>query len=706
MFKRLFPLIAVVAMTTACNGGGSRQQDLANNPFVNPSETYMSAPDFNKIKFEHYAPAFEEGMRLHNEELETIANNTETPTFENTIVALEKSGQVLSRVSSVFFALSSADTNDDLIALEEKIAPKLSAHSDAMYLNDKLFARVKAVFEGDQSTLDNEDRRLIKYYYDGFVKSGALLNAEQKKELMKLNSEEAELLTSFGNKLTKATNELIFIKDKEQLKGLSEEDLNAAADKANEAKHAGEYAFSLDNTTQQGILAQLENRETRKFFYLESVNRCAKGNEFDTQEIVKRIAKIRAEKAQLLGFPSFAAWKLQDQLAAKPENVINFLTNLAQLAAPRAATDAAELENFARKTEGNDFVLEPWDWSFYAEKLRLEKYGIDETTLSRYFTLDNVLNNGVFFAANKLYGLSFKPRTDISVYHEDVRAWDVLDKEGNIFALFYFDPYARPSKSGGAWMSNFVEQSHLLGNKPVIYNVCNYKKPAAGETCLLSWDDATTLFHEFGHALHGLFANQKYPSLSGTNVPRDFVEMPSQFNEHCAADPEIFANFAKHYKTGEAMPKELVEQMKAAQMFNQSYPLIENIAACLLDQAWHNLSVENANIEDVQAFQEEQLSKAGVFNRCIPPRYGTTYFRHIWSNGYSAGYYAYLWTEALDNDIFAWMMSNGGLNAANGERLRTMILSKGNSEDLMKLFTEFTGHEEVDLKPLLRARGL
>ncbi|MBB6275363.1 M3 family metallopeptidase [Porphyromonas circumdentaria] len=708
MFKRFIPaIVAVTTMMTACNGGkDTSQQDLSSNPFINPSETYMHTPDFSKIKVEHFRPAFEEGMRIHTEEIEAISNNPEAPTFENTLVALEKSGQVLSRVSSVFFALSSADTNDDLIAIEEEIAPKLAEHSDAMYLNDKLFGRIKVIYEGDQSTLDTEDKRLIKFYYDQFVQKGALLNPEQKETLKKINQEEASLLTDFGNKLTKATNALLFIKDKEQLQGLSEEELNAAAAKATDAKHPGEYAFSLDNTTQQSIMAKLDVRETRKFFFEASINRCMKGDEFDTQAIVKRLAELRAEKAALLGFNSYAAWKLQDQLAATPEKVTEFLSNLAKLAMPRALAEEKELEDFARQTEGANFDLEAWDWSYFAEKLRREKYGIDEATIRRYFVLDNVLYNGVFYSANQLYGISFKPRTDVSVYHEDVRVWDVLDKEGNVFALFYFDPYARASKSGGAWMSNFVDQSYLLERKPVIYNVCNYTKPAQGEPCLLSWDEVTTLFHEFGHALHGLFASQKYPSLSGTSVPRDFVEMPSQFNEHWAAEPSVFANYAKHYKTGEAMPKELVEKLQKAQTFNQSYPMIENVAACLLDQAWHSLTVENAKVTDVKAFQEEQLSKVGLLNKCIPPRYGSSYFRHIWSNGYSAGYYAYLWSEALDNDIYAWFEKNGGLTFENGSRLRSMILSKGNTEDLMSLFTEFTGHKEVDLKPLLKARGL
>lgn len=705
MFKKFIPLVAVMAITSACSGGGGA--DLASNPFVNPKETYMSSPDFNSIKIEHYLPAFDEGIRQHEAEIDSIANNPEPATFENTLVALEKSGQVLNRVSTVFFALTSADTNDELIAIEEQITPKLSAHSDALYLNDKLFDRIKTIHDGDLSALDAEDQRLVKHYYDNFVQAGALLSPEEKEQLKALNQKEATLLTDFGNKLTKATNALVYIKDKEQLAGLSEEQLKAASELAEENKHNGEYAFSLTNTTQQDIMVNLDVRETRKLFFDASISRCIKGDEFDTQKIVLEIAKVRADKAKLLGHPNYASWKLQDRLAAKPENAIAMLTNLGTLAAPKAEDDRAEIEAFARKTAGADFTLEAWDWSYYAEKLRSEKYGIDEATLSQYFALDSVLYNGVFYAANKMYGLTFKPRTDIPVYHSDVRVWDVIDKDGSQLALFYFDPYARPSKSGGAWMGNFVEQSTLLGFKPVIYNVCNYKKPAEGEVCLLSWDETTTLFHEFGHGLHGMFASQKYPSISGTNVPRDFVEMPSQFNEHCAADPAIFANYAKHYKTGEAMPTDLIKKMQEATKFNQAYALVENIAACLLDMAWHTLSPEEAAaVTDINTFQKEALTKANVLYSAIPPRYGSSYFRHIWSNGYSAGYYAYLWSEALDHDIFAWMMAHGGLNRENGDRLRSMILSKGNSAELMPLFTAFTGHEQVDLNPLLVERGL
>lgn len=704
MKKRIITIMVMTAMLASCNG--KRQADLSENPLVNPGEYFMSAPDFSKIKVEHYRPAFEEGIRLHQEEIDAITNNPEAPTFENTIVALERSGAVLTRTSAIFFSQASAHTNEEIQKIEIEIAPKLSAHGDKMYLSDALFQRVKTVYEKELASLKGEDARLLQEVYDNFERAGATLDAAGKEKLAKLNQEEAELLADFGTRLNNASQEPMYF-TKEELAGLGEAELKVAAEEAQAEGHDGEYLIRLENTSQQTIFLALNNRTTRQKIYEASINRCIKGNINDTQGIVLRLAKLRAEKAELLGKKNFAEWKLQNQLAKNPETVISFLSNLATLAAPRAEADRAELEEFARKSEGNDFVLEPWDWAYYAEKLRADKYGIDEATIMQYIELETLLENGVFYAANKMFGLSFKPRTDLSVYHPDVRVYDVIDSDGNQLALFYFDPFARPSKSGGAWMSNWVEQSHLLGLKPVIYNVCNIPKPAAGEPALVSWDQTQTLFHEFGHALHGMFANQKYPSLSGTNVPRDFVEMPSQFNEHCASDPDIFAHYIKHYKTGEPMPAELKAKMEAAGRFNQAYALVENVAACLLDMAWHTLSLEEANaIQSVADFQNTALLKYKVEYRCIPPRYGSSYFRHIWSNGYSAGYYAYLWTEAIDNDIFAWMQQNGGINRENGLRYRDLILSRGNSEDLMSLFTQLTGHSEVDIKPLLKSRGL
>ena len=697
-------LLAIATLLTACNKQ-KQQADLADNPFVNPSETYMNAPDFTKIKAEHFAPAFDEGMRQHNEEIAAIVDNAEAPTFTNTIEALERAGQVLQRTSAVFFALTSADTNDELRAIEEEYVPKLTAHSDEIMLNDKLFQRIKTVYETGLEGLQPDQVRLTKQYYDSYVKAGANLSAEDKEKLKKLNGEEAELTAKFGNMLTDATNVPVFFTDKAQLDGLSDSELQEATDLAKEEGKEGQWAIRLVNTTQQPVMAKLNNRDTRKAILEASINRCNNGDKYDTQEIVKRLAALRAEKAQLLGFKTFADWTLQDALAKNGETARNFLERLAKLYQPKVAEDAKMLEEFAQKSEGPDFKLEAYDWAYFAEKMRKEQYDVDETQLSEYFVLDNVLHDGVFYAANKLYGLTFEPRTDVSVYHPDVTVYDVKNDKGEVIALFYFDPYARPSKSGGAWMSNFVEQSTLLGNKPVIYNVCNNKKPAAGQPCLMTWDEVTTLFHEFGHALHGMLSTQTYPSIAGTNVSRDFVEFPSQFNEHWATEPTVFANYAKHYKTGEQMPAELRDKMIAAGNFNQAYSIGENIAASLIDQCWHALTVSD-KVDDVQAFEQEALTKYGMLNAQIPPRYRSPYFRHIWSNGYSAGYYSYLWSEAVDNEVYAWIEANGGMTRENGQRLADILLSRGNSEDLMVLFEQFTGHKEVDIEPLLRFRGL
>ena len=704
MRKQVIMLLAIATMLLACNKQ-KKQADLADNPFVHPSETYMNAPDFTKIKAEHFAPAFDEGMRQHNEEIAAIVDNAEAPTFTNTIEALERAGQVLQRTSAVFFALTSADTNDELRAIEAEYVPKLTAHSDEIMLNDKLFARIKTVYETGLEGLQPDQVRLTKQYYDNYVKAGANLSAEDKEKLKKLNGEEAELTAKFGNMLTDATNVPVFFTDKAQLDGLSDSELQEAADLAKEEGKEGQWAIRLVNTTQQPVMAKLNNRDSRKVILEASINRCNNGDKYDTQSIIKRLATLRAEKAQLLGFKTFADWTLQDALAKNGETVRNFLERIAKLYQPKAAEDAKMLEAFAQKSEGPDFKLEAYDWAYYAEKMRKEQFDIDEAQLSEYFVLDNVLKDGVFYAANKLYGLTFEQRTDVSVYNPDVTVYDVKNDKGEVIALYYFDPYARPSKSGGAWMSNFVEQSTLLGNKPVIYNVCNNKKPAAGQPCLMTWDEVTTLFHEFGHALHGMLSTQTYPSIAGTNVSRDFVEFPSQFNEHWATEPTVFANYAKHYKTGEQMPAELRDKMIAAGNFNQAYSVGENLAASLIDQCWHALAVGD-KVDDVQAFEPEALTKYGMLNAQIPPRYRSPYFRHIWSNDYSAGYYSYLWSEAVDNEVYAWIEAHGGMTRENGQRLADILLSRGNSEDLMVLFEQFTGHKEVDIEPLLRFRGL
>ncbi len=706
MKKKLFLITVFLAtMLVSCNSQQGKK-DLSKNPFVHPSDLYLGAPDFNTIKFGDYEPAFEEGMRQHAEEIQAIIDNKEAPTFENTIVALEKSGQLLHRVSSVFFAMTSAHTSKELDALEAKLAPQLAEHSNKINLNDQLFQRIKAVYEGDQSTLDKEDKRILKVYYDDFVKAGALLSAEDKKHLADLNTQLASATTEFSQRLTVATATPLFF-DKDELEGLPEAEMKAAEEVAKKENQKGKYGIYLANTTQQPILVNLKKEATRKKIFEASINRCQMGDKNDTKELVKKIALLRAEKAKLLGFPDYASWSLSDALAQKPDNVFAMLAKLANLSKSKVEADKNEIQAYARKTCGNDYELTAWDWNYYAEQLRKEKYGVDETLLNQYFQVDSVLINGVFYAAEKMYGLTFKKRDDIPTYQEDITVWEVFDKNGETLALFYFDPYSRPEKSGGAWMSNFVEQSYLLDQKPVIYNVCNNPKPAKGQPALISWDNVTTMFHEFGHALHGIFASQKYPKISGTNVPRDFVEMPSQFNEHAASDPEVFARYARHYLTQEVMPNDIKEKMLRAAEFNQAYPLAENIEASLIDMTIHTMGVDQINnIADVDQFQEETLKKYGVYYPSIPPRYGITYFRHIMSNGYAAGYYAYLWTEVLCHDVYKTMEKNGGLTRDNADRFRATILSKGNSEDLMKVFTDYTGHQEADINPLLEFRGL
>lgn len=702
--KKLLTAAAMVAALFACTT--NKDAGVSSNPLINPdSNMYMNAPDFASIKVEHFTEGFEKGFEQQNQEIEAIVNNSETPTFDNTILALEKSGEILSRTSSVFFALASADTNDEIRKIEAEYAPKLSAHNDARYLNDKLFVRIKSVYENSDQ-LDPAQKRLTKIYYDNFVMAGANLEASAKEELKKINEREATLLTQFGNKLTDATNVPVLFESKELLDGLSEDELKEAADLAAEKGQKGKYMIRLVNTTQQPVMVKLNNREARKRVLEASMNRCSLGDANDTHAIITELAELRAKKANLLGFDNYSDWTLQNTLAKNANTAKSFLADLAKLYIPKAQADAKMLQDYARKSQGEEFVLEAWDWDYYAERLRKEEYSVDEDSLMQYFELNSVLNNGVFFSAEKLYGLTFKQRTDIPVYHPDVTVYDIFDKDGSVIALFYFDPYARPSKSGGAWMGEFVQQSHLKNQRPVIYNVCNFKKPVKeGGVCLLSWDEVTTLYHEFGHALHGLLSDQPYPTIAGTNTPRDFVEMPSQFNEHWANEPQVFANYAKHHKTGEPMPQELRNKMLQAQSFNQAYALGENIASCLLDLSWHTLAV-GTKVEDFQAFEKEQLSKYGMYNLQIPPRYKVPYFRHIWSNGYASGYYSYLWAEALDNDVFAWFQKNGGMTPENGAVLRKAILSAGNSADLMEAFASITGHTKADINPLLQARGL
>jgi peptidyl-dipeptidase Dcp len=701
----LLLLLAACTSNSTQKNSMENAKDLASNPFMQASVLPFQAPDFSKINDSDFAPAFEEGFKEHLAEIDSVANNPEPPTFENTLVALEKSGKLLRRVNGVFSMLSGANTDSVLQKLDEDIAPKLAAQQDAIFLNDKLFKRIEAVYQKkDELGLDKESGRLLEYYHTQFIIAGANLSAEDKNKLKKLNEEEAGLSAKYTNLLLAAAKAgALVVDNKEALKGLSEGALNSAAQNAESAGNKGKWQLSLQNTTQQPALQSLENRDTRHQLFEASWNRAEKGDNNDTRATILRLAEIRVEKANLLGFPNYAAWALQDQMAKTPEAVETFLKKLVPASTAKARKEATDLQTLINKEKGG-FQLEPWDWNYYAEKIRKSRYDLDENEVKPYFEVFNVLENGVFYAANQLYGLTFKRRTDIPVYQEDMRVYTVYDRDSSELGLFYCDYFKRDNKSGGAWMNNVVEQSKLLGTKPAIYNVCNFTKPAPGEPALISFDDVTTMFHEFGHGLHGLFADQVYPSLSGTSVARDFVELPSQFNEHWALDPKVFRHYAVNYETGEPMPQKLVDKIRKSQEFNQGYALTEILAASELDMEWHTIPAGDS-VKSVDDFETAALKRTDLDLPQVPPRYRSSYFLHIWSNGYAAGYYAYLWAEMLDDDAYNWFKENGGLTLSNGQRFRGMILSRGNTEDYNKMFYDFIGHEP-DIKPLLEARGL
>jgi peptidyl-dipeptidase Dcp len=683
---------------------------MSSNPFFQASTLPFQAPPFDKITDADYQPAIEEGMKRQLAEIQKIADNPEPPTFENTYVAMEKSGVMLDRVMAVFNGVTAANTNDILQKVQEEEAPKLAAHQDAIYLNDKLFKRVEAVYnERDKLNLDPESARLVDVVYKNFVHAGAKLSEADKTKLKKMNQEESSLSTSFTNKLLAATKDAAPVfSDKSKLAGLSDAELAAALQAGKNRKEDGKYVLSLQNTTQQPELQDLSDRATRKQLFEASWNRAEQGDANDTRKTIERLAQLRAQEAALLGYPNYAAWKLDDQMAKTPATAMNFMDKLAPAAVARAKREAADIQAQIDKDQKAlkqpSFKLQPWDWNYYAEQVRKAKYDLDENQIKPYFELDNVLKNGVFYAANQLYGLTFKERKDIPVYQPDVRVFEVFDKDGKSLALFYADYFKRDNKQGGAWMDNLVGQSKLLGTKPVIYNVCNFTKPAPGQPALISFDDVTTMFHEFGHALHGFFADTQYPSLSGTNTARDFVEFPSQFNEHWASEPKVFNHYAKHYKTGEPMPKALAEKIHKAAKFNQGYELGELLSAALLDMSWHTIPAD-APLKNVDTFEAKALKDNHTDLSYLPPRYRSSYFMHIWGNGYSAGYYAYLWTEMLDDDAYQWFENHGGMTRENGQRFRDMILSRGNTEDLGKMFRDFYG-KDPDVGPMLKDRGL
>ena len=698
--KRLIATLSLLAMLTACQTSSTKE-----NPLLTESTLDYQAPDFSKIRPAHFIPAIEEGIRIQLAEIDSITSNTAAPTFENTVLAYEKSGRLLARATSILSALVGADGTEELQKIDEETTPMLSAHHDALLLNEKLFARIKAVYD-QRSSLQGEDLRLTEVLYDQFVHEGALLSAADKEALKKINSEIAVLQTKFTNQVNAGTKEAAVLVDKvEELDGLSEEAITRAAEAATAAGHKGKYLLEQTNTSRPGYLADLNNRDVRRRVLEASLSRCSSGDSTNTHPTITRIAALRAEKAKLLGLPNFASWALSDQMAGRPEAVERLISQLAPALRAKVADDVAELEAFAQKTEGKDFKLAAWDLDYYAERLKKAKYDLNEADLKPYLVLDSVLKNGVFYAANQLYGLTFKPRPDIPVYADGVQVYEVFDQDNTPMALFYTDYFRRPTKTGGAWMSNFVQQSTLFGTKPVIYNVCNFEAPAKGAPAFLTSSDVETLFHEFGHALHGLFASQKYETLSGTNTPRDFVEMPSQFNEHWMTDSVVLRHYARHYKTGEPMPQALIDKMKAAATYGQSYALAENLAAVTIDMAWGMLPA-GQTVSDVDAFEREALARAGLDFALVPPRYRSAYYLHVFAGGYASGYYSYLWTEVLDHNIYEWFAAHGGLTRENGQRFREMVLSRGNTAPVGTFFTNFTGLTEPDMSSLLRFRGL
>lgn len=679
---------------------------LSANPFMAPSLHYLLAPPFDQIRDEHYLPAFEKGMQLQNEQVRAIADSPEVPTFVNTIEALERSGAVLFRVSKVFFNLTESTTSERVQEIQAEIAPKLAQHSDGIYLDAPLYARVKALYEQrDTLDLDPESARLLERYHTMFVRAGAQLDDDAKTRLMALNEEQSKLTTQFQDNLLKDTNaSAVLVDGVEALAGLDDSAISAAAEAAREMGHDGMYALTLQLPSSQGVLASLEERELRKLVFEASTNRGNNDNEFDNKGIVRRLAELRVERAALLGYADHASFVLEDQMAGTPEAVNKMLGDLAPQILSKAKAEAAAMQAWIDE-QGIELTLEPWDWAFYAEKLRKARYDLDEAQIRPYFELNRVLEDGLFMMARELYGIGFEERKDLPVYHPDVRVFEVKEADGSSVGLFYVDYYARPSKRGGAWMDSFVDQSELLGTKAVVVNVMNIPKPADGEPALLSFDEVSTLFHEFGHAAHGLFSQVRYPTLSGTNVPRDFVEFPSQFHEDFALDERVLANYARHHESGEPMPPDLVDKILAARHYGQGFASLEYIAAAMLDMRWHTLTPANAYQQDVIGFEFAALKADGVAYMLVPPRYRSTYFAHIWPGGYSAGYYAYLWSEVLAADAFAHFQDNGGMTADNGQHFRDTILSRGLSKDPMQLYIDFRG-AEPGIDALLVRRGL
>ena len=702
----------VVALGVGCSSGGDdASEEVAamsdDNPFYTESTLPYQLPPFEQIDESHFLPAFERGMAEQLEEVGAIASQSDPPTFENTFVPLERSGVLLNRVAATFFNLSGADTNDALDEIRSEVAPKLAAHTDQILLNGALFDRVRTLREArDTLGLDDEARRLIERHYIDFVRAGALLSEDAQERMQEINAELATLQTTFGqNVLDEVNASAVVVESKDELAGLPDGQIAAAAEAATSRDLDGKYVVALLNTSGQPPLAALENRKLRERIMRESLVRGSQGGEYDNREVITRMARLRAERAAMLGYPNHAAYILEEQTAQTVSAVNERLASLVPLAVANAEREAKDLQAMAN-ADGADLELAAWDWSFYTEKVRADRYDFDASELRPYFEIDNVIDNGVFYAAHQLYGVTFEARPDLAGYHPDVRVWEVFDADGTPLGLFLGDYYARPSKRGGAWMSAYVTQSHLLDTRPVLANHLNITKPVEGEPTLLTFDEVETMFHEFGHALHGFFSNVEYPYFAGTAVPRDFVEYPSQVNEMWAIWPEVLTNYAVHHESGEPMPQELLDKVLATETFNQGFATTEYLAASLLDQAWHQLTADEVPASDgVAAFEAAALEQARVAVDAVPPRYRSTYFSHIWSSGYSAGYYSYIWAEVLDADSVEWFKENGGLRRENGDHFRRTLLSKGGSVDAMDLFRTFRG-AEPDVRPLLVRRGL
>ncbi|MEO7311432.1 MAG: peptidyl-dipeptidase Dcp [Chitinophagaceae bacterium] len=703
--SRITRVLSAALLLTMQNGQAQTRMLPVSNPFSKMSRLPYQAPPFDKITNADYKPALEAGITQQMAEIGKIADNTAAPTFENTVVAMEKTGQLLTRVNNVFNMVTGANTNPELQDLQEAIAPQLASLKDAIFLNTKLFKRFETVYNNCMKLkLDAESKRLVEVYYQAFLLAGAKLSEDDKTKMKDLNGEEALLSAKFGNQLLGAAKAGALVVDKaSDLQGMGQSDLDAYAQNAKNKGLDGKWIVPLQNTTQQPPLKSLQVRSTRMDLFDASWNRAEMGDSNDTRSTIIRLSAIRAQQAKLMGFKNYAAWKLQDQMAKTPEAVDKFFAQLIPAVTAKAKEEAADIQAVIDQQKGG-FKLEAYDWNFYSEQVRKTRYNLDESEIKPYFELNKVLEKGVFFAANQLYGLTFKERKDIPVYQDDVRVFEVYDKDGKAFALFYGDYFKRDNKSGGAWMSNVVGQSKLLGTHPVIYNVCNFNKPAAGQPALITFDDVTTMFHEFGHALHGLFASQKYPYLSGTSVARDYVEFPSQFNEHWALDPKVLKNYALHYTTGAPIPQALVDKIKKAGSFNKGYALTEAISAALLDMQWHKLAAGDV-VKDVDDFEKKALHTTGLDLPQVPPRYRSTYFLHIWGNGYAAGYYAYQWTKMLEEDAYSWFREHGGLTRANGQRFRDLILSRGNTEEYNAMFKKFRGHAP-DIKAMQEEMGL